>query len=366
MAPALPPGPWVLVVGAHRSGTSAVTGALAALGLQGVDEADRMAWEASNPEHWESLAAALYDDELLDGMGGSWDAPPEAGRPGPAPDPARAAAIMAAAYPGDRPPVWKDPRVCLLLPWWRQVLPGPLTAVFVWRDPVAVARSLEARDGMPFAYGLALWERYVRSAAAGLAGVDTYVLDYADLVDDPAATVATLAGWLGARAALAPWSDSFDAAAAAATVEAGLRHQGDADEQLPKDTRVLADWLPGLSGGHTPFEAAPPAVVSAWPEAVLAVRRERLALERRLERAEADVSRLDDELVRTRADTVELERQLRQGYQAEIDRVVGELREARDEAQRVTEELEGVRTSTSWKVTAPLRSTAARLQRPGN
>ena len=100
------------------------------------------------------------------------------------------AELMAAAYPGSAPPVWKDPRACLLLPFWREVLPGPLTAVFVWRDPLAVARSLHARDGMPVGYGLALWEWYIRSAAAGLAGVDTYVLEYAAVVADPEAALA--------------------------------------------------------------------------------------------------------------------------------------------------------------------------------
>jgi len=365
--PSMPPGPWVLVVGAHRSGTSAVTGALAALGLQGVDDADRMEWEASNPEHWESLAAALYDDELLDGLGGSWDAPPP---PGLQPDPAigadRAADILATAYPGDAPPVWKDPRVCLLLPWWRDVLPAPLTAVFVWRDPRAVARSLEARDGMPYEYGLALWERYVRSAVAGLAGVDTYVVDYAALVDEPGAVLRPLATWLGSRPALAAWADAFDVAAAVDSVAADLRHQQADGAPLPEDTRVLADWLSGLSGAYAPFDASPPAVVSVWPEALVTTRRQRLDLERRLRDADAEVARLDDLLVRLRAESVELERQLREGFQTEIDRLVEEIHVARHQAREAEGDLRRIEGSTSWKVTAPLRSTAARVRRPSH
>ena len=53
--PQMPVGPWVLVVGSHRSGTSAVTGALVALGLNGVAPDDRMDDLESNPEHWESF-----------------------------------------------------------------------------------------------------------------------------------------------------------------------------------------------------------------------------------------------------------------------------------------------------------------------
>jgi hypothetical protein len=53
------PGPWLLVVGMHRSGTSAVTGALGALGLGVVHADDRMDWPESNPEHLESVSVSF-------------------------------------------------------------------------------------------------------------------------------------------------------------------------------------------------------------------------------------------------------------------------------------------------------------------
>ena len=74
---AVPSGPWLTVLGMHRSGTSAVAGALANLGLEGPGADDRMDWPESNPEHWESLSLTVFDDKLLDALGGSWDAPPE-------------------------------------------------------------------------------------------------------------------------------------------------------------------------------------------------------------------------------------------------------------------------------------------------
>ena len=161
----VPAGPWVLVIGCHRSGTSAVTGALAAMGLHGVDPSDRMERPDSNPEHWESLGAALFDDRLLASVGATWDAPPPS-TPSPCCPPATVRTrprVMAAAYPRPGPVVWKDPRACLLLPYWRAVLPGPLTAVFCRRArPPAVARSLQVRDGLSVAEGFALWEHYNR------------------------------------------------------------------------------------------------------------------------------------------------------------------------------------------------------------
>ena len=135
---AQPAGPWVVVVGMHRSGTSAVTGALGALGLQMPRPGDRMAWDESNPEHWESLSLALHDEHLLHGLGGSWDAPPDLPRhwvhSAAVLGGARSGALLAQAYPEPGPAALKDPRICLLLSHWRTVLPDPSA-----RRPAGVA-----------------------------------------------------------------------------------------------------------------------------------------------------------------------------------------------------------------------------------
>jgi len=195
-----PAGPWVIVMGMHRSGTSAVTGAIGALGFNLVSAEDRMSTHASNPEHWESLSISLHNDAILAHFGGSWDAPPELPdgweRDGGLPNTAAASESLAAAYPDPGPSVWKDPRVCLLLPYWRHVLRGPAAAVLVWRAPLDVARSLQRRNGMSLPDGVALWERYNRSAMANLAGTDTYVLDFDALVEDPASSLTVFTSWL--------------------------------------------------------------------------------------------------------------------------------------------------------------------------
>ena len=71
---------------------------------------------------------------------------PKTGRVGPAlrglRDPG---GLLTVAFVDGGPSVWKDPRVCLLLDYWREALTGPLAAVLVWRSPLAVARSLAQR-----------------------------------------------------------------------------------------------------------------------------------------------------------------------------------------------------------------------------
>jgi hypothetical protein len=331
----MPVGPWVLVIGSHRSGTSAVTGALVALGLNGVAPSDRMDRPDSNPEHWESLSVALYNEDLLVRRGGTWDAPPAFSAETPGANPSTenedAARLMATAYPAPGPLVWKDPRTSLLLPHWRALLPGPLAAVFVWRDPLAVAQSLHKRDVIPIEDGLALWDHYNRSAAAGLNGVDTYVLDYGSVATDPSGALDALADWLQDLEQFAGQATHWDVRAAASSIDGGLRHHeggatGNGGDGLPMEQRALVHWLESVGGGHRPFANQPPPAPSPWTEAVIRLRREpaRLASELRLLRREP------------------------------------ELRAA--ELRGLQLHLANIQSSSSWRITKPLRSVLARLQ----
>jgi len=334
------------------------------MGFQGVDVADRMEPRASNPEHWESVGAALYNEALLAGLDAGWDAPPpvtyEARDLVPAdglPDPA---AVMAAAYPRPGPLVWKDPRACLLLPYWRGILPAPLTAIFIWRDPLEVARSLHTRDGMPIADGVALWERYNRSAATGLQGVDTFVLDYADLLGDPEGTLGGIADWLRGLNRFGADAETWDIAAAAATVDRRL-HRETADDgvrdDFPPVPRLLADWLTSLAGSHTPLGSAPPQPMSPWPAAILETRRE-IARQRRL------VEDRDAELVRHTSEHAEVVAMLEALVRSRDARIRVLNSDLEGEALRYSglrAELNRVLGSPSWRATAPLRKALARL-----
>jgi hypothetical protein len=355
----MPAGPWVLVIGCHRSGTSAVTGALVAMGLQGVDPRDRMDDSASNPEHWESLRAALLDEDLLGVMGGSWDAPPARSVEPPVldlavgPDPSH---VMSIAYPEIGPIAWKDPRACLLLPFWRHWLPGPLAAVFVWREPVAVARSLHVRDDIPMADGLALWENYNRAAASGLQGIDTYVLDYSSVVEDPRTALAGLAEWLRGLDQFQPWSATWDIDGAAASIDGGLRHQtaetsGRAVD-LPADPEPVVDWLVASAGGNAPLTSEPGAPMSVWPEVVMATRRRQTEYRKLLEIQERESK---GELDRSEEVRATLEALLR-NRENQLATLRHELNGERMKYEGVRSELDRMLASTSWKLTGPLRA----------
>jgi hypothetical protein len=80
--------------------------------------------------------------------------------------------------------VIKDPRLCLLFPFWREILVHPL-CVLIYREPLPVARSLAARDGISIPYGMALWERYTREALASTLGLPRILVSHRELMADP-------------------------------------------------------------------------------------------------------------------------------------------------------------------------------------
>jgi glycosyltransferase involved in cell wall biosynthesis len=190
----------ILVLGMHRSGTSALTRIIGHLGAS--LPLDPMPETADNPcGYWESRSIARFNNRLLESAGTRWndDAPlcdAWFADPARAADEAEAAALLAAAFGDATLLVFKDPRVCRLLPFWSNVLarvsiePYALLAV---RDPLEVARSLQARLGdasfRPAAVaaverGLLLWLRYVLDAEARSRGMRRSVIDYADLIAD--------------------------------------------------------------------------------------------------------------------------------------------------------------------------------------
>lgn len=315
-----PGAPWLLVVGAHRSGTSAVTGALGALGFTTPAIHDRMEWSQSNPEHWESLSLTLFDEEILNRLGGSWDGPPDMTtgwdrRPevGDLPDPN---AILCSTFPTG-PAVWKDPRICLLLAYWRRALVAPLAAVLIWRHPLAVARSLRQRDRIPLTDGLALWERYNREAIMGLRGVDTYVVAYESMMGDPKAAITDMAGWLGSLDQFRRLAGEWKVDEAAAMLDGGLTHQTRADpheQGLVRQSQYeVAELLTSHAGGHRPLDLTPPTEEPDAVSAVIRLRRELGSTRRQLDRSE-------------------------------------------DRLARAERSLEVMRTSMSWRLTAPARS----------
>jgi hypothetical protein len=179
-----------MVVGMHRSGTSAVTRVVNLLGVP-LGRADDIYSAEDNPSgHWESRQLCALNNVILRVFGGFAMGMPAL--PGSWLQSRRATqlrgvmrAVFDDVYRGERW-LWKDPRICLTLPLWRQVL-DDFCAVFVVRDADPVMRSLYRREGggYPLFYCYALWDDYNRRAAAALSGLPVVIVDFDAMLQDP-------------------------------------------------------------------------------------------------------------------------------------------------------------------------------------
>ena len=181
----------IIVLGMHRSGTSALA---RVLNLLGCDLPRTLMPSAhGNPQgHWESNVITALNDTILQSGGSSWDDWLEFNSQwyqSPVVDDfkARALQILQDEY-GESPLfVLKDPRTCRLASFWLDVLEKaevePLIALPI-RNPIEVAESLEMRDGFPFDLSALLWLRHVLDAEHGSRGKRRVFLTYEGLLDD--------------------------------------------------------------------------------------------------------------------------------------------------------------------------------------
>jgi hypothetical protein len=217
-----------------------------------------------NPRgHFESRSLMHLDNALLSQAGRTWWYPPPTGD-GYAPvmdavstTPAQARRVFRRVH-RTTPWVWKDPRACVLLPFWRQALGTRLAAVIVFRNPLEVAESLERRHGLTPSFGVALWERYNRLLLAHAAGLPVLVSRYDDLVAD-AGRFTDAVGEFLAGLGMALGTSGVDRSAAS-FVDPDLRHsshsRAEISDRAPDADRVY-EGLESVVGATTSFVPPP-------------------------------------------------------------------------------------------------------------
>jgi len=187
----------ILVLGMHRSGTSAVAGVANTLGA--TPPAHPLPAAEDNPSgYWESIGLIGVNDWILSQRGAAWydclsfesDALNQRQR-GTA-----LALIMVGVMSEFRAgvlPLIKDPRLCLLLDLWLpalQALGLSPAVLLVLRHPHEVAASLAVRDDLPAAVSLALWLHHMLDAELATRGYPRHVLSYGALLQDWRRTMA--------------------------------------------------------------------------------------------------------------------------------------------------------------------------------
>jgi hypothetical protein len=184
----------ILVLGMHRSGTSALTRCLNLLGMD--LGSSLIAPEAMNSKgFWEHADAVRINNELFQSFGMYWRSL------GPLPDgwltsaaATRAKEEIAQLIKRDFSdvPLWgiKDPRICRLAPLWLEVLRDlgiATTAVITLRSPLEVAASLAKAhaDLSDIQLSVFSWMQHVAESEIATRGLVRAMIEYDDLMSDP-------------------------------------------------------------------------------------------------------------------------------------------------------------------------------------
>jgi hypothetical protein len=230
----------VCVLGMHRSGTSLVSRLLNLLGVH-LGPPELVANSApDNPKgHWENISFVYINEDILARFGGTWDHPPEF-PPSWAHDPclddlrAKARDFLTRDFAAQPLWGWKDPRTCLTLPFWQDVV-GPMRYVICLRNPGAVAASLAARDGMSAEQAERLWDVHAGAALANTAGQPRMFVCYEDLIHDWPTELRRMAAFVGESPRA---GDRAVLEAAVVYLEPALCHHRVSLESLLADDRI--------------------------------------------------------------------------------------------------------------------------------
>lgn len=203
-----------LILGIHRSGTSLLTQGLVAAGAVAGEFNDFR--DADNPEGYrEHPQIRTLNNRLLTHLGASWDnwgfraSAVDFTIPTMGPWRDEAIQVLQTAFPGTGPFVLKDPRCATLLPFWQSVIPAAgfdLRSIVLLRDPVEVAESQMQRVARrPYEFPViasaesmaALWSVTMQEVLTARADDRTLLVHHADLLADPANTLAAAAEFAG-------------------------------------------------------------------------------------------------------------------------------------------------------------------------
>lgn len=179
----------IIILGMHRSGTSALAGVLA---KAGIDFGNRLlpAMQQNPKGFWEHEDIVAIHELALRSLGSFWDAiEPLQKEWDVEPFVGKFSNDLRVILDRDfsHSIIWgvKDPRLCRLLPLWRNVLEdiGCRTQyILVIRDPAEVAQSLQVRNGLSEIRATLSWMEHTLAAEKNSRGQPRVWVRYEDLM----------------------------------------------------------------------------------------------------------------------------------------------------------------------------------------
>ncbi len=236
----------VLVLGMHRSGTSALTGLIHRLGAKA--PSTPLPAASDNPKGFAESARLLeVHNRILASAGSDWRDwtafnPDWVHSPAAEPFVSELGQVFDQEYPDASFVAIKDPRICRFAPLWFEVLNERHIAalpIIAFRNPLEVAASLNARGGMPLMHGMLLWLRHVLDAERASRGMKRAFVDHRHVLEDWRAVAGDLRQRFGLR--WPRYSPSVQAELDA-WIDGSLHHQV-ATEKAALSRANVADWV---------------------------------------------------------------------------------------------------------------------------
>ncbi|OOE73698.1 glycosyltransferase [Salinivibrio sp. ML290] len=406
----------VVVLGMHRSGTSALTKALEVLGVS-LSENLMPEGEFNPKGHWEDLDIVAINDKLLAYYGCVWFSPyqPELDLDDPFVDALidEAVALLLTrietlGYYG-----FKDPRTSRLLAFWQAVFARAAVSpkyVYALRNPLDIVKSLQKRDQFAELHGYLLWAHHTFDNLTLLSDQPVYWVPFEALLQSPRKVMAELTKFI----ALPPAPEKALEAFCQDYIDPTLCHSASTLTDLYRAEHA-APWVialfkcvqrlsasqenPSMLTQDPEFQslaASYPAacqhsqnqlfdtVSRAYYEQLAQIHHLKLSvtqhqddarnrqaelqngiheLRAALDEQTAAVAERDADLSAIQQQLSQAQRQQRDAEQT-IHAVQAELALAQQHSQAIEQAMAEIRHSTSWRLTAPIRGVGSAIRQP--
>lgn len=269
----------IVVLGMHRGGTSLIGDVIHRWGAYAGQESKLLRADENNLQgYWEYIPLINFNDNLLNSIGSTWLVPP-----GSEAEETLAARASEAAYKepaeqlvremqaGQGHWFWKDPRLTVLLPFWKRIWDEAIYVVAV-RHPLEIAMSVRKRDHVPLSASLLIWQQYMLQCLRHTEGSKQRIfVKYEKLIQSPLEECTRLSAFLNSSCG----RESSDPAVLdkmTAAVKVGLRHNRSRlpfseESQATAQQKVLDEILTERAEDRAgPFEQAKLALYPGWKE----------------------------------------------------------------------------------------------------
>ncbi len=238
-----------LVLGMHRSGTSALTRVLNLLGAT-LPTALIGPNRGNEKGHWEPIKLVAFNDRVLAECGSSWDdisgveisSLPQAKQTAYRKELTR---LLKSEYGDSNTIVIKDPRICKIADLYLKVLKDEgfdIRVLIPFRNPLEVAHSLAARDQKDIVEGVMLWLKHILDVERLTREEARIFISFDGLLTEPHRFLKALSKHSPNSL---PWHDRNLVDEALGSLDVSERKQKSSITELSKQS-ITRDWADGL------------------------------------------------------------------------------------------------------------------------